>query len=240
MIIYGKEVLDSLDQLVNPKHTALLLVDIQNDLVSPGGFEDKQGYDLSACRGIVPRVRRVLETARNKGVMVVHTQMTYFRQPVVDSPVLLRARLIRFGRPKGETGKLHSLCIENTWGWQIVDELAPLQNEMVVKKNRFSAFHGTNLDIILRSNGIKTVVIAGVVTNGCVLAAVVDARALDYYPVILRDCVASDKRELHEASLVIMSYSYDVVDSKEVINLWQSGGDNRVKTHKRATARKSV
>ncbi len=116
--------------------------------------------------------------------------------------------------------KLSSPCIEGTWGWQIVEELAPLPDEVVIKKNRSSAFVGTNLDMILRSNGIKSVALVGVSTSGCVMATAYGALFSEYYPVLLRDCVASTKAESHDAALLIMSGAMDIADSEEVLEIW--------------------
>lgn len=219
--IGGKEVLTTLEELVNPKHTALLLVDIQNDFIMPGGYADKLGDDLSAGQQIVPRVKRVLDAARRSGVLVVHIQMTYYNDYLAESPATLRHLLLRAGlKDSPSIEKLPVRCIEGTWGWKIVDDLAPLPNELVVRKHRASAFIGTNLDMLLRSNGIKTVTIVGVVTHGCVFSTANDAPIFEYYPVILRDCVATYKKELHDAALLIMGQARDVVDSSEVINLW--------------------
>jgi len=75
--------------------------------------------------------------------------------------------------------------------------------------------------MILRGNGIKTTVVAGIVTHGCVMSTVTDAPFFDYYPVVLRNCVASHTQRLHDAAMLLMSYSKDVVDSKEVLEIWR-------------------
>jgi len=79
---------------------------------------------------------------------------------------------------------------------------------------------GTNLDMVLRSNSIKSVAIAGLVTQGCVMAAVNGATFFEYYPILLRDCVASHKSRLHDAALLVMSEAHDVADSEEVLEVW--------------------
>ncbi len=219
LVIAGKEVFTTLEELVNPKHTALLLIDLQNDFIMPGGFYDNVGWDTSASRQIVPHVKRVLETARHSGVLVVHVQVTLYPNFMVDSPASLRRRLVR--KEAGDSvDKLIPYTIEGSWGGQIIDELAPLSNEVVVKKHRASAFMGTDLDMLLRSNDIKSVCIVGLVTQGCVMATVNDAPVFGYYPVLLRDCVASRKQTLRDAALFLMSENKDVVDSAEVLEIW--------------------
>lgn len=224
LVVNGREVLTSLEELVNPRQTALLLIDLQNDYIMPGGYFDKQGW-TSALRQAIPQVKRVLEAARHSDVLVVHVQKTLYPDFLAESPVALHRRLLRQGyRSVDSVDKLLPSCIEGTSGWQIIDELAPLPNEVVVKKHRPSAFVGTNLDIILRSNNIKSVIVVGFVTQGCVMATANDAMAFEYYTVVLRDCVASDKRRLHEAALLIMSHVKDIADSKEVIEIWSKTG----------------
>jgi len=132
--------------------------------------------------------------------------------------------LLSRGYNEGDSIKeLQPAHIEGSWGWQIVDEVAPLANEVVIKKRRFSSFFNTNLDAILRSNGIQSLVIVGVVTNGCVLATANDATALGYYPILLTDCIASERLELHNAALLIMSNTKDLIDSKKVLEVWERG-----------------
>jgi len=223
-IINGKEVFTTLEELVNPKYTALLLIDLQNDFIMPGGYLGKLGHDVSALHQIIPQVQTVLEAARRSGVLVIHVQMTTYPNCITESPVYLRARLLALGYKSGEyPERIPASCVEGTWGWQIVDELTPLPGEVVIKKSRFSAFIGTNLDIILRSNGIKSVAIVGVVTNSCVLATANDAPFFEYYPILLRDCLGSRKTELHDAAILIMSRGKDIVNSKEVIEIWVTG-----------------
>lgn len=221
LVVNGKEVFTTLEELVNPRHTALLLIDLQNDFIMPGGAFDKQGKYSSALHEIVPNVKRVLEAARHSGVLVVHVQFTCYPDFLVESPVALHQRLLRTGYTSGDTiEKLVPDCIQGTWGWQVVDELAPLPNEVVVMKHRQSAFIGTDLDMILRSNGIKSVCIVGLVTQGCVLATATDAVFFEYYPVILRDCVGSRKPTVHEAALLVMSSSKDITSSEKVLEIW--------------------
>lgn len=222
LVINSKVVFTTLEELVNPEHTALLLIDLQNDYFEPGGYTDKMGWDSSAVSQIVPQIKRVLEAARHSGVLVVHVQLTLYPNFLADSPACLRMHLLRNGYKSGAPfQELPTRCIEGTRGWQIVDELTPLPDEVVVKKHRASAFKGTDLDMILRSNGIESVAIVGLVTNGCVMAAANDSRLCEYYPILLRDCIASTQPELHDAAFLIMSQDMDVVNSEEVLETWK-------------------
>jgi nicotinamidase-related amidase len=90
----------------------------------------------------------------------------------------------------------------------------------VVKKYRSSAFWGTNLDMLLRSNGIKCVVMTGCTTEGCVESTARDALFNDYYVVIAEDCVASDHQQQHEASLLLMRHRFDIATCPEILGIW--------------------
>lgn len=222
LIICGKEVFTTLEELVNPRHTALLLIDLQNDYIKPGGYVDKLAQDRSDLKKIIPPIQNILEAARHSGVLVVHIQMTLYSNFLADSPASLRVLMLRTGYKRGDPlEKLPTRCIEGTWGWQIVDELTPLPNEIVIKKHRSSAFIGTDLDTLLRSNGIKSVSIVGLVAHGCVIATASHALFYEYYPVLLRDCIGSSLPRLHEAAFCLMSEEWDVVDSKEVLKIWR-------------------
>jgi len=227
----GRDIFTTLEELVNPQYTALLLIDIQNDYCSPGGYFDKMGTDMSVFKLIPSRIKPVLEAARGCGVMVVHVQMTYYPKHMSESGAWLRMvykKRLAEAEGSAETEELAALrlggTVEGTWGWQIVDELAPQPGEIIVKKHRSSAFIGTDLDMILRTNGIKSVVSVGVVTDGCVESTARDAQFFDYYSVLLRDCVATAKRDIHEAALLVLTNRLDVVDSSEVIQVWAKRG----------------
>ena len=91
----------------------------------------------------------------------------------------------------------------------------------MVRKYRSSAFWGTNLELLLRSNGIATVVVAGCTTEGCVESTARDAMFSDHYVVIADDCVGSDDREQHDASMLLMRHRFDMAGSAEIAGLWQ-------------------
>jgi nicotinamidase-related amidase len=223
LIIGGKEVFSTLEELVQPEHTALLLIDFENDFISEGGCYDEMGFDLSAARQIVPRVKRVLEAARQKGVLVIYTQNTLYSDQRGESPAYLRMALLRtgyFDEGKASFERNPPHCIKGSWGREIIDELAPLPNEIIIEKNRNSAFMGTNLDMFLRCSNIKTVVIAGMATQGCVMITANDVPNLGYYPVVLRDCVAGRSQKYHDAALLLMSSKMDVIGSEEVLRVW--------------------
>ncbi len=225
----GKNVFTTLEELVNPKHTALILIDIQNDYCSPGGSSVKIGRsEVSMCLQIPARVKAVLEAARRAKVLIVHICMTNYPKHETDSPAWLKfmynrkiARLKNSGKFDDPAKILGAIdVVDGTWGWQEVDVVAPVPGEIIVKKYRSSAFIGTNLDLVLKANQIKSVVCVGVVTDGCVISTARDAQFFDYYSIVLRDCVATDKKEFHEAALLIMTDRVELVESSDVMEIW--------------------
>lgn len=211
--INGKRVASSLEEVLDPQHTALILVDPQNDFCAPEGAFAKAGKDISLCQGILPGLRLILGVARRNGVFIVFTKQITLPDGLSDSPAWLYR--------KSKAHRSIDYCIADTWGCGILDDLAPRGGEVVVEKHRPSAFTGTNLDLLLRSNGIASVAMAGVVTEGCVESTARDASFHDYHVVYLRDCIASTHQEIHEASLKIAVHrGHDVVPAETVVDIW--------------------
>jgi nicotinamidase-related amidase len=209
------EVLATLAEKVQPRHTALVLVDMCNDFLSPQGKTAvRGGRSLEHAQRVIPVMRRLLDAARAAGVLVVHAQHTTLPDHRSDSGPWLDAR-------SRATFSVTDLCVQGSWGQQIIDELAPIESDVVVQKYRYSAFAGTNLDLVLRSAGVRTVVCAGVSTNVCVEATAREAFSADYYVVLPEDACGSWSPALHEAALETARHRYAVVcASDELIDLW--------------------
>ncbi len=144
---------------LNSRETALIIVDMQND------FVDKRGaLYVDGSEKIVPRIKILLDRAREKNVLIIYTMDTHLENDM-------------------EFTIWPKHCVENTWGWRIVDDLKPAKDDIIIRKLRYDAFFGTPLDHILRLNNIKDIVICGVVANICVLHTAGSA-ALHGYRVI--------------------------------------------------------
>ena len=143
-----------------PAKTALVVVDMQNDFVKEGGT-----LVVPDAEGTIPEIRDLLEKARSSGAKVVFTQDTHAE-----------------GDPEWGIWPEHAR--EGTWGWGIVDELAPREDELVVRKVRYDAFYGTHLDHFLRLWGTETLVVCGTVANICVHYTAASA-ALRWYDVVI-------------------------------------------------------
>lgn len=219
----GKQVLTETAEIASPAHTALLIVDMQNDCCSAGGAFAKQGADLSLYREMVPRLAALIDAARESRVLVIFIQATTLPRGLSQSPAQLLFELRMresYDRPLSEP---FGFCEPGTWGHAILDELRPRDDELVIEKHRSSAFIGTNLDLVLRSNQIKTIVVTGCTTEGCVDSTIRDGGFLDYYPIAVGDCIASDNRDLHEAAMVILdAYRAIVVSSDDLSTAWSA------------------
>jgi nicotinamidase-related amidase len=217
--VSGKAVYTELDELVAPAHTAVLVIDMQRDFVDAGGAFARLGVDLSMYESVRPAVARLLDHARRAGVPVIHVQNTALPGRMSDSPAQIRFNLRMHGQARRDGPPL-TYTLPGTPGHEFVDEARPEPGELVVPKYRSSAFWGTNLSLLLRSNGIETVVIAGCTTEGCVESTARDALFSDHYVVIAEDCVGSDDPAQHDASLLLMRHRFDLARAAQIAACW--------------------
>lgn len=221
--IEGKQVFTELEELVDAGHTALVVVDMQRDFCTPGWAFDRLGVDISMYPSMISRLVRMIEGARAANVPVIYIQMTVLPNRASESPAQIRFNLRLHLASHGEVEPLRYTA-DGSEGQAIIDELAPQPDDLVVKKYRSSGFWGTNLDLLLRSNGIKSVVMTGCTTEGCVESTARDALFNDYYVVVAEDCVASDDRAQHEASLLLMRHRFDLATADEILGIWSAQG----------------
>jgi nicotinamidase-related amidase len=218
--IEGKIVLTELAELVDPRHAALLMIDMQRDFIEPDGLFGSLGIDLTMYAQSRPRLASLLAAARRAGILVIHLQNTALPDRMSDSPAQIRFNL-RMHKDARRNQPPLRYTIPGTPGHEFVPDLTPLESELVVRKYRSSGFWGTNLDMLLRSNGIKTVVVGGCTTEGCVESTARDAMFNDFYVVIAEDCVASDDRAQHDASMLLMRHRFDIAPGDEIKRIWQ-------------------
>lgn len=213
--IANKLVYDTLDEIVSPPHTALLVVDMQNEFCSPDGVPGKNGADVTPVRAIIPTVQRLIAAARASGVRVIFLRHTHEPDLRNLSPARLSFYAMLYG---GKISPYHA--IRGSWGHAIIPELAPAAAETVIDKDRSSAFIATNLDLILRSNRVESVVITGMATHACVESTARDAGFFDYYTVVATDGIADYSPQLHEASLLTMRNRCVLASSAEIMAAW--------------------
>ena len=215
----GKAVYTELVELVAARHTALLLVDMQRDFIDPDGLFGELGVDLTMYERSRPRLATLLAEARRAGALVIHVQNTALPDRMSDSPAQIRFNLRMHENARREGPPLR-YTVPGTIGYEFVDEFQPIAGELVVNKYRSSAFWGTNMEMLLRSNGVETVVIGGCTTEGCVESTARDAMFNDHYVVIASDCVASDDPAQHDASMLLMLHRFDMATAAEIAAVW--------------------
>ena len=192
--------------------SAVLVVDMQNDFASEGGMFHTAGIDLSMIRAVVAPTASVLRAARSAAIPVVYLRME-FRPDLSDigtpdSPNRIKHEM--FGvRTSPHASEGQRFLIRDTWNTSIISELAPEPGDVIVSKQRFSGFHGTDLDTVLRTLGVRTLVFTGCTTSVCVESTLRDAFFRDYRPVLLSDCTAEPlgsefSRTNHEATLMLV------------------------------------
>lgn len=188
---------------IDPSKTAVIVVDMENDFVEP-----TSPMASAQARAAIPQMQRVLRLARDTGMKVVFTTHAH-RDSGCDRG--------RFGDLYPPIASGESL-VDDTRGIEIYEDLAPAEGEIVIKKHRYSAFFGTDLDIVLRGSGIETVVIIGTTTENCCHATARDAMFRDYFVVFLADATgtfdypdvgwgAMSAAEVHAATLSILAFS---------------------------------
>lgn len=207
--INGKIVLDSLEELVDPAHTAVLAVDIQNDFCHAQGHFARHGKDISAIERALPTMISFLRDCQSAGLPVVFLRQATLPEGRSDSPAWLRF--------KTRDGKAPDYTLPGSWGWEFVDGIDVRPRDWVVEKYRPDGFHQTNLDQILRANGIRTTILLGTTTEGCVESTVRSASYHDYYTVVVADAVASPNARNHEGSMALFRARYPTHDAAEVL-----------------------
>jgi len=209
----GASHLLSLPTRVDKAHTALLVIDMQNDFCAPGGYIQRVlGKDITHCGAIVPKVQTLIESARSTGVPVLWLRACYRPELI---PASMQAKL-------AQQGITDICCDRDSWGYDWYG-VQPLPSETVVEKHSYDGFVGTSLERELRARHVRTLVFAGVQTNICVEATLRHAHALGYHCVVPEDCVASHTPQAHEATLNNVRFLLgDVTRADDIIAYWRA------------------
>lgn len=180
---------------IDPSHTALVVVDMQNDFGSEGGMFHRAGIPIDGIQAAVAPTARAIAAARRAGIPIVYLKMQF--EPDLsdaggpDAPNLVLHRRLGVGdtvpTPGGGEGRI---LVRDTWGTDIVAELAPQEGDIIVAKHRFSGFFETDLDATLTSVGVTSLVFTGCTTTVCVESTLRDAFFRDYRCLLLEDCTA--------------------------------------------------
>jgi ureidoacrylate peracid hydrolase len=205
------DILRTLKERCDPKYAALVVVDVQNDFVSPEGSAAKRGEDVNAAIAIMPTLQRLIHEARRVGLTIVYIRTTHSEW--TDTPSWIYRT--------SQKGGL-STCREGTWGAEFYQGISPLPSERVVVKHRYSAFINTDLNTVLKARNIQSVLVCGVATNVCVETTARDAYMFDYYVTMIDDCSAAYEAKLHFGTLDNIRRHFGLVAlSNEIIDTWR-------------------
>lgn len=197
------------------RHTALILVDMQNDFVSSAGAMARFGFDVADVQGIVAPLGALLDVARRNGTTVVHTRM------LND----VRRNALSWNAFWGDP----IVTLPGSWGAEFIPSLSPLPTEIVIEKYSYGAFFGTSLDTALRAAGIDTIAVAGTGPNICSGDTMHQGFALGYHVIAVSDCLACFSRRgpdhsarMKEVGLYVIENHYGrVIESADLIRSWE-------------------
>ena len=223
--ICGKQVRDTLDELLEPSTCALLVIDMQAHAVSRGGFIGDSGHDLSMMPRVVQRCSELMQAARENGVPVFNVRVENLPDAKSSPAAWLRSLYTIGGKRSLDLGRL---SLAGDPGTDFAPQCAPAEGEAVITKRRPSAFFGTELTLLLRSQGIESVAVVGISTGGCVEATVRDATHHDFYTVVVEDAVGAYDETVHEAAMTVMRARHDTCTVGEAVAVWRSAqGEGR-------------
>src|SRR4051812_36155074 len=178
---------------LDPRKTAVVLIEYQNDFTSEGGALHGAVQEVMERTGMLDNTRRLVEAARAAGATIVHAPITF-------APGYNEISAHPYGILKGVVDS--TAFVKGEWGAEIVDVLAPREGDIEVDGKRgLDTFATSNLDFILRERGIQTIALSGFITNCCVDSTMRTGYEKGYTVITLADCVAATSPEEHDNAL---------------------------------------
>jgi ureidoacrylate peracid hydrolase len=199
--------LEKLRSKVRPEHTAFLIIDMQKDYCCEGGTFDRRGFDVKPAQHLAVRLNDFLDKARAILTWIIHLKMTKIPGMVSPASTELYGRLGIDRKPDPAYAEFY--------------QVIPREGEIVIPKYKYSGFHSTYLDQVLRANDIKTLILTGVATNVCVESTARDGFMRDYYVVVPGDLTEGSSADAKTGSLHnINTFFGEVVDSRDLLSCW--------------------
>jgi nicotinamidase-related amidase len=204
----GRKIPDTLEEIIEPAKTALLVWDMEYAIATNAFNFDE----------MVSKLRDLITLGRKIGVQICYSQQMHFDLEKEEADVFVRLRTARIA---ARSGIAPVVVPANKQGHDLIDELAPQPGDFVFQKRRPDGFIGTDFDLLLRTKGIRTVLLGGVSIEGGVSGTARTGRNLGYYMVILKDCVGSKDRDAYEVALQTLEKTFfDIASASEVAKIW--------------------
>ena len=194
---------------IQSKNIAIVINDMQFDFVNQNGAFSKMGFDVTNLISVINPIAQLKEKFNKQAVPLIYTRANY------SNRFMLKAINNRYIRNKLSI----PFCIENTCGIEIIDELKPLKNEIVIEKYRYNAFMNTPLDVVLNNLNVDTLYFTGVETHVCVQQTAIAAYMMGYEVKLIEDCLASISKEDKIYALNYCNKYYGEVVNSKMINL---------------------
>ena len=210
---------------INIERTAVIVVDMQNAFVKEGGLFHRWGMDISGNQTVIKPIQQISNLARAKRCKVIYIAHRYspdLREG--GNPISVnQMRSVSLKYYRQFPDMKDKTIIRDTWGAAIIDELKPQDGDILVEKPRYSAFFGTDLDIILRTYNLKYLIFTGVATNTCVEHSIRDAYNLEYLPILVSDATMNTGPPfVKEATLFNIKLNYGwLTSTKKVLDVFK-------------------